>query len=159
MSVAGLSLVDLVRLLVADIALIVGIAFVAGALAPWIPASFLRRNILPLLPGETPSLYWHLGVHHLAERLPEWGAALGGRSKRELPGMDVASLRAYLGEVRRAEIVHLVSCLSWIALVPFNPWWLWAAFAVVVIAVNAPFLAVLRHNQARLERVLGRRSS
>ena len=118
----------------------------------------LARNLLPLLPGETPSLYWHLGAHRIAERLPELGSAFGGRSKRELPGMDVAALRGYLVEVRRAELVHLVSCLSWLALVPFNPWWLTLAFAVVVIAVNAPFLAILRHNQARLERVLARRS-
>ena len=149
---------DLLRLVVADIAVIVGISVAAGALAPRIGRRVLTRDLLPLLPGESASLYWHLGAHRLAEQLPELGAALGGRSKRELPGLDVGSLQAYLVEVRRAELVHLASCLSPLALIVFNPWWLTLAFAIVVLAVNAPFLIVLRHNQARLERILERRS-
>ena len=154
----AVNVMDVVRLVVADVAIIVGISLVAGAIAPWIPNRRLERNLLPMLPGESPSLYWHLGAHRLAERLPELGATLGGSSKRELPGMDLDSLRAYLIEVRRAQVVHVISSLSWLPLLAFNPWWLTLVFAIVVIAVNTPFLIILRHNQARLERILERRS-
>lgn len=150
------SIVDLLRLIVADIALVVGISILVGALAPWVLGSILDRNLLPLLPGESPQLYRRLGVQHLTTRLPEYGGVFGGRSKAALPGRDPESLRAYLCEVRRAQLVHFISCFSWVVLITFNPWWMTAAFAVVVIAVNLPFLLILRNNQARIEQTLVR---
>ena len=144
----------LVLLLVVDIAVVAGLSVAIGATAPRWPARWLMHDVFPLMHCETPVAYRRLGVPRLARRLPELGALFGGASKAQLPGRDPASLRAYLVEVRRAELVHLLSMLTWIPLVAFNPWWLTVAFAAIVIAVNLPFLAVLRHNRLRLARLV-----
>lgn len=146
----------LALLIVADIVTVAGLSVAIGATAPRWPARWLARDRFPLRlrPWETPAAYRRLGVPRLARRLPELGATFGGTSKARLPGRDAASLRAYLVEVRRAEWVHALSMLTWIPLAAFNPWWMTAAFAVIVTAVNLPFLAVLRHNRVRLARLV-----
>ena len=150
---------QLLLLVLADIAIIAVISIGVGAIAPRVPGTWLRHGAGPLLPWETPERYRALGVKRLARRLPEWGAAFGGRSKSQSPGTGTQELRAYLIEVHRAEWVHVVSAVSWLPLLLFNPWWLTLAFAIVVIGVNLPFLAILRHNRARITRMLNGRSN
>jgi len=90
----------------------------------------------------------------LAARLPELGALFGGRSKREVPGRDLASLEQYLVDVRRAIWVHSLSMLTWLPLLAFNPWWLSLAGAVIAVGINIPFLIILRGNNVRLSRMV-----
>lgn len=146
---------QILLLIAADIGVIAAVAFLAGLIAPRVPAAWLRRDALPLTRWDTLARYRAMGIPRLARRLPELGGALGGRSKATLPGTSDDALAGYLVEVRRAEWVHLVSALSWLPLAWFNPWWLTLAFAIAVIAINLPFLAILRHNRLRLTRLLG----
>ena len=143
-------------LVVIDIAVIVVISVFIGFLAPRFPARWLSRDrfLLHLMGWESPQRYRRLRVPWLAAHLPELGAVFGGQSKASLPGFDSVALGIYLAEVRRAEIVHWVSFFSWVPLAFFNPWWLTAIFAGIVILGNAPFIAILRFNRVRILRVL-----
>jgi len=139
-----------------DIAIIAGLSILIGASAPRWPASWLARDTWVTRPWrwETPRLYRRLGVARWAARLPEFGQIFGGRSKRNIPGRDLASLQRYVLEVRRAIWVHVLSMFTWVPLVAFNPWWLITAGAVIATLVNLPFLIILRGNNARLSRMV-----
>lgn len=148
----------LLRLILVDVLVVVGISLVIGFAAPRWPARWLSRDAGPLRLNrwDRPSAYRRLHVSWLARVLPEGGEWMGGQSKARLPGRDAVSLRAYLVEVRRGEWVHWVSMLAWIPLAVFNPWWLTLAFAVVVVGGNAVFVTVLRFNRVRLTSLLHR---
>ncbi|MDD2858409.1 MAG: hypothetical protein PHU75_06980 [Candidatus Nanopelagicales bacterium] len=144
-----------IGLIAIDVAVIVGLSIAIGAWAPHWPHAWLATDRFPLTLArrERAHHYRRLRAGVLAARLPELGHVFGGGSKRTLPGTDAASLDAYLVEVRRAEWVHVLSCLTPLPLLVFNPWWLWLAFQVAVLAVNAAFLLVLRHNRVRLTQI------
>ncbi len=141
---------------VIDIAIIAGLSILIGATAPRWPDRWFRRDSGFIRPRswETPGFYRRLGATRLAVRLPEFGAAFGGRSKRVVPGRDREALEAYLIEVRRATWVHVLSMLTWLPLLFFNPWWLTLAGAVIAVVVNVPFLVILRGNHVRLSRMV-----
>ena len=151
-----MTLGDYIVLGVVDIAIIAGLSILIGASAPRWPDRWLERNSWVTRPWrwETPRLYRRLGVTRWAARLPEFGRVFGGRSKRNIPGRDLASLQRYLIEVRRAIWVHVLSMFTWVPLVAFNPWWLVTAGAVIAVVVNLPFLMILRGNNARLSRMV-----
>ena len=151
-----MTLADFVLLGAVDIAVIAGLSVLIGASAPRWPERWLARDSWVTRPRcwESAGLYRRLGVASWAARLPEYGAVFGGRSKREVPGRDLASLERYLIEVRRAILVHTLSMLTWLPLIAFNPWWLTLAGAVIAIGVNVPFLLILRGNNARLTRIV-----
>ena len=151
-----MTLADFVLLGAVDIAVIGGLSVLIGASAPRWPERWLARDSWVTRPRswESAGLYRRLGVASWAARLPEYGAVFGGRSKREVPGRDLASLERYLIEVRRAILVHTLSMLTWLPLIAFNPWWLTLAGAVIAIGVNVPFLLILRGNNARLTRIV-----
>ena len=141
-----------------DIVLVVLVSIGTGAVAPRCPDSWLTRDVFPLSlwPWESAAFYRRLGIPRLARRLPELGATFGGESKSQLPGLSPSALDAYLREVRRAEWVHWVSVASPLVLFLFNPWWLALAFLLVVTAGNLPFIAVLRNNRLRIQRIIDR---
>lgn len=149
---------DLVRLILVDIAVIAGLSILIGANAPRWPDRWLSRDRGPLRLSfpRREATFRALGVIWLARSLPEFGTMFGGRSKASIPGRDIESLQRYLIEVRRGEWVHLLSMISFIPLALFNPWWLTLLFAFIAIAINAPFLLILRHNRLRLTRLLDR---
>lgn len=138
-----------------DVGVIVVAAVLIGASAPRWRGSWLARDIGPLrlASWESPALYRALGVSALARRLPELGTTFGGSTKSHVDDTSPAGLAAYAVEVRRAEWVHWLSCLSAVVLFAFNPWWLALALVVLTVAVNAPFIAVLRHNRLRIRRI------
>lgn len=146
---------DILWLIAINVLVIVGISVGIGAWAPHWPASWLAADRFPL------TVFWFEKAHHyrrfrvarLRARLPELGQVFGGVSKSALPGTDLASLDRYVQEVRRAEWVHILSCLSPLPLFLINPWWLALAFFIAVVFVNALFLIVLRHNRLRLLQV------
>lgn len=141
-----------------DVGVIVGAAVLIGATAPRWPASWLQRDSGPLhlARWETPRRYRALGISALARRLPELGRTFGGASKAAVADRSLDGLRAYAIEVRRAEWVHWLSTFSAVVLFAFNPWWLALLFVAATAAINAPFIAVLRHNRLRLRRITGR---
>ena len=148
----------LVVLVVADIAVIVGLSIGIGALAPRCPARWFTRDPFPLhlMPWETRTFYRRLGVPALAKRLPELGEAFGGQSKAELPGQSRADLVGYLGEVRRGEWVHWASIATCLPLFAFNPWGLALFFLLGVALGNLPFILILRNNRRRLLAIVER---
>ena len=141
---------------VIDIAIIAGLSVAIGATAPPWPKRWLENDsfLTRPAPWETPAYFRRLGATRLAHRLPEYGAVFGGRSQRDVPGHDLESLEAYLGEVRRAIVVHEMSMLTWLPLLAFNPWWLSLAGAVIAVGANIPFLIILRGNNVRLSRMI-----
>jgi hypothetical protein len=145
-------------LIVIDIAVIVGLSVLIGAVAPRVPTRWLLADVGPLafLPWESSRRYRRLGVTTLARRLPELGGAFGGSSKAQLPGVTPEHLSDYLVEVRRAEWVHWASIAVSLVLFAFNPWWLALTFVVVVAGGNLPFILVLRNNRLRIRGILER---
>lgn len=141
----------IVLVIVADLSIVLVTTVAIGAWAPSWPDAWLARDRGPLrlTRVDTVAGYRRLGVQRWARRLPELGG-LFGISKRGLPGRSRDALGGYLVEVRRAEWVHWGSLVSLVPLAAFNPVWLWALFAFLSVAVNAPFLAILRYNRVRL---------
>ncbi|MBN1173802.1 MAG: hypothetical protein JXA67_16640 [Micromonosporaceae bacterium] len=152
MRVLGLVGVNLAVMLVVTLAV--------GATAPRWSRGWLSRDRGPLRLTrlDDERTYRRFGVHTWARRLPEAGGVFGS-SKRHLPGSSREALAGYLLEVRRAEWVHWLSLVGLGPLAAFNPWWLWTVFAVIAVAVNAPFVVILRHNRVRLLRLLARLTS
>ena len=146
---------EVLWLIAINVVVIVVLSVLIGIWAPRWPLSWLDVDRFPLnpLPFEKHHHYRKFRVHSLRARLPELGDLFGGASKSSLPGTDLASLDLYLIEVRRAEWVHILSCLTPLPLFIYNPWWLALVFSVVVLTVNALFLIVLRHNRLRLRQV------
>ena len=145
-------------LIVVDTLVVLIPSLIVGGWAPRWPSTWLQvdRGPLRLHGFETRDLYRHHGIARLARILPEGGAAFGGQSKKQLPGVTAVDLSGYLEEVRRAEWVHWWSLITWLPLVFFNPWWLGLAFALVVLIVNLIFIIVLRFNRMRLLSILAR---
>jgi glycosyl-4,4'-diaponeurosporenoate acyltransferase len=71
-------------------------------------------------------------------------------SKRQLPGRTITDLERFSSECRRGERTHL----SIIAGTPAFAFWNSLDWAMMLtslsVAANAPFVAVLRYNRARL---------
>ena len=139
------------RLVALNLATIALVTLAIGATAPRWPARWLRsdRGPLRLLGWESVELYRGWGFHRLARRLPEAGSAFGGASKRVVPDRSTAAISAHLVELRRGEWVHWLSNLSLLPLLAVDPWWLWSAFALMVVAVNLAFIGILRLNRLR----------
>ena len=146
---------DMLWLIAINVLVIVLLSVLIGAAAPRWPSLWLASDRFPLtvLPFEKHHHYLKFRVATLRERLPELGHIFGGESKSSLPGTDLASIDRYLVEVRRAEWVHILSCLTPVPLFFYNPWWLALAFFIAVLFINGLFLIVLRHNRLRLLQV------
>ena len=153
-----MAVADLAWAVVLSIAIGLAVSVGIGATAPRWPSRWLRRDVGPLVLTrfDTPVVYRRLHAGAWSQRLPELGAAFGGRSKRALPGHAPTDLEAHLVEARRAEWVHWLSMLSLLPVALVGPWWLWLAFAAVVVAVNLVFILVIRFNRVRLTSILER---
>ncbi|MDD2818579.1 MAG: hypothetical protein PHN51_07255 [Candidatus Nanopelagicales bacterium] len=147
---------DMLWLIAINVLVIVLLSVLIGAAAPRWPSLWLASDRFPLtvLPFEKHHHYRKFRVATLRERLPELGHIFGGESKSALTGTDLESINRYLIEVRRAEWVHILSCLTPVPLFFYNPRWLALAFLLAVLFVNGLFLIVLRHNRLRLLQVV-----
>lgn len=145
-------------LIVIDIAVVVTVSIVIGAVAPRVPSAWLASDVGPLrlLPFENAQTYRRWGVPALARRLPELGGLFGGESKATLSGYSAQGLVDYAVEVRRAEWVHWASIVASVIVFAFNPWWVATVFVILVALVNAPFILVLRNNRVRIRGILER---
>lgn len=145
-------------LLLVDFLILVAMAITIGFLAPRCPDRWFARDVGPLklTPHDTARAYRRVGIPWFAKWLPEGGSWLGGESKSSLYGVDVASLEAYLIEVRRGEWVHFLSAFTFIPLVFWNPWWAMLIWFLIVGVGNMVFFLVLRYNQMRITSLLRR---
>lgn len=148
----------LIRLVIIDLVILVGLAALIGLIAPRCPDRWFARDRGPLIltRWDRVAIYRRWGIPWCSRWLPEGGSWLGGASKSRLFGMDVDSLRAYLVEVRRGEWVHGIAGFTFLVLVPFNPWQLILLWFLIIFVGNLVFFLVLRYNQLRLTSILER---
>jgi hypothetical protein len=148
----------MLRLGVIDFVILAASAILIGFVAPRCPDRWFDRDRGPLrlTRWDRVRLYRRIGIPWFAKWLPEGGSWFGGESKSSLFGIDAASLRAYLTEVRRGEWVHFVSAFTFLVIVPFNPWQLILLWFCIVFIGNMVFFLVLRYNQLRLTSILTR---
>lgn len=149
---------QMLRLGVIDFVILAASAILIGFVAPRCPDRWFDRDRGPLrlTRWDRVRTYRRIGIPWFAKWLPEGGSWLGGESKSSLFGIDVASLRAYLIEVRRGEWVHFLSAFTFLLIVPFNPWQLIVLWFCIVFIGNMVFFLVLRYNQLRLTSILAR---
>ncbi len=148
----------MLRLGILDFLILVACAVIIGFIAPRCPDRWFERDVGPLklTRWDKVRAYRRLGIPWFAKWLPEGGSWFGGESKSSLPGVDPASLRGYLIEVRRGAWVHFISAFTFLIIVPFNPWQLVLLWFCIVFVGNMVFFLVLRHNQVRLTAILSR---
>jgi len=149
---------QMLRLAIIDFLILAACAVLIGFVAPRCPDRWFDRDrgALRLTRWDRVRVYRRVGIPWFAKWLPEGGSWLGGESKSSLFGIDVASLRAYLIEVRRGEWVHFLSAFTFLLIVPFNPWQLILLWFCIVFIGNMVFFLVLRYNQLRLTSILAR---
>ena len=149
---------QMLRLAIIDFLILAACAVLIGFVAPRCPDRWFDRDRGPLrlTRWDRVRVYRRVGIPWFAKWLPEGGSWFGGESKSSLFGMDVASLRAYLIEVRRGEWVHLLCAFTFLLIVPFNPWQLILLWFCIVFIGNMVFFLVLRYNQLRLTSILAR---
>lgn len=97
-----------------------------------------------------------LRIKSWKEQLPETGARGGGMSKRQLPGRNREALERFAAECRRGERTHWTITAAGPAFVVWNTYPETIAISVANAAGNAPFIAILRYNRARIVRMLAR---
>lgn len=148
----------MLRLGVIDFVILAASAILIGFVAPRCPDRWFDRDRGPLrlTRWDRVRTYRRIGIPWFAKWLPEGGSWFGGESKSSLFGIDAASLRAYLTEVRRGEWVHFVSAFTFLVIVPFNPWQLILLWFCIVFIGNMVFFLVLRYNQLRLTSIITR---
>lgn len=149
---------QMLRLGVIDFVILAASAILIGFVAPRCPDRWFDRDRGPLrlTRWDRIRIYRRVGIPWFAKWLPEGGSWFGGESKSSLFGIDAASLRAYLIEVRRGEWVHFLSAFTFLVIVPFNPWQLILLWFCIVFIGNMVFFLVLRYNQLRLTSILAR---
>lgn len=140
------------RVVGADVAIVLGVSVAIGASAPRWPRTWLARDRGPLrlTQWDTPQRYQRLAVPRMARVLPEAGSAFGGVSKRSAPRGTPEQIEAYLVEARRGEWVHWLSNFSLLPVAVVSPWSIWVPFAVAVPSINGVFIAILRNNRMRM---------
>jgi glycosyl-4,4'-diaponeurosporenoate acyltransferase len=92
-----------------------------------------------------------LRINRWKDRLPDAGDLFrGGTSKRHLPAYDVAGLRRFARETRRAELAHWWALCCGPVFVLWNPPLAAALLAAYGVLVNLPFILIQRYNRCRI---------
>jgi glycosyl-4,4'-diaponeurosporenoate acyltransferase len=100
-----------------------------------------------------------LRIHRWKDSLPEAGALFrGGVSKRQLPAHDVAGLRVFARETRRAELAHWWAMCGGLLFVLWNPPLASGLLVGYGVVANLPFIVIQRYNRFRIQALLERRS-
>ncbi len=135
------------------IACVAGVSVGVGLTAPKWPAAWLDRDRGPLhlTRLDTRRNWERVGVGWWKRRFPDGGDWAGGESKSSLPALDdPTAIERYIVETRRAEWVHWLANLSVIPIAFFAEWWIFAAFTVITVIVNAIPIMIVRYNRLRL---------
>lgn len=97
-----------------------------------------------------------LRIRRWKDRLPETGGWFS-ISKRHLPGLTSDELERFALECRRGELTHWSLLFATPAFAVWNSDWALVLMFVVGLGASVPFIAVLRYNRLRIERILVRR--
>ncbi|HWL42964.1 MAG TPA: hypothetical protein VNQ73_08465 [Ilumatobacter sp.] len=92
------------------------------------------------------------------DRLPETGGRFGGVSKRSLPTASDGGLMLFIAECRRGERTHWMFVAVSPVFVIVHQDRTGLALSSTAATINAPFIAVLRYNRARIAAILHRRN-
>jgi glycosyl-4,4'-diaponeurosporenoate acyltransferase len=98
-----------------------------------------------------------LRIRSWKDHLPETGGWFG-LSKRQLPGMATDELERFALECRRGEMTHWAVLFATPAFAVWNSGWALLLVTVTGVAASVPFIAVLRFNRLRIERIIDRRT-
>ena len=100
-----------------------------------------------------------LRIDRWKDGLPEAGDLFrGGVSKRRIPSYDVAGLRLFVRETRRAELAHWWALCCGPFFVLWNPPLAAGLLMGYGVLVNLPFIAIQRYNRFRTEPLIERRA-
>jgi glycosyl-4,4'-diaponeurosporenoate acyltransferase len=100
-----------------------------------------------------------LRIDRWKDKLPEAGGLFrGGISKRHLPAYDVAGLRVFVRETRRAELAHWWAMCCGLVFVLWNPPLAAGLLIGYGVLVNLPFIMIQRYNRFRTQALIERRS-
>ena len=100
-----------------------------------------------------------LRIHRWKDKVPEAGGLFrGGVSKRRLPAYDVAGLRLFARETRRAELAHWWAMWCGTAFVLWNPPVVAGLLIGYGVLVNLPFIVIQRYNRFRIQALFERRA-
>ena len=98
-----------------------------------------------------------LRVDRWKDKVPEAGDLFrGGMSKRRLPAYDVAGLRLFVRETRRAELAHWWAMCCGPVFVLWNPPLAAGLLIAYGVLVNLPFIVIQRYNRFRTQPLLTR---
>jgi glycosyl-4,4'-diaponeurosporenoate acyltransferase len=104
--------------------------------------------------------HWYdsrLRIRAWKDHLPETGGWFG-LSKRQLPGMLTDDLERFALECRRGEMTHWAVLFATPAFAVWNSGWALLLVTGTGVAASIPFIAVLRFNRLRIERIIDRRT-
>jgi len=104
--------------------------------------------------------HWYrrrLRIHCWKDRVPDAGDLFaGGMGKRRLPAHDVAGLRVFVRETRRAELAHWWALACGPVFMLWNPPLAAVLLMLYGVLVNLPFVLIQRYNRARTRPLLDR---
>jgi glycosyl-4,4'-diaponeurosporenoate acyltransferase len=98
-----------------------------------------------------------LRIRSWKDHLPETGGWFG-LSKRQLPGMSTDELERFALECRRGEMTHWAVLFATPAFAVWNSGWALLLVTITGVMASVPFIAVLRFNRLRIERIIDRRT-
>ena len=98
-----------------------------------------------------------LRIRTWKDHLPETGGWFG-LSKRQLPGMSSDELERFALECRRGEMTHWAVLFATPAFAVWNSGLALVLVGVTGLVASVPFIAVLRYNRLRIERIIDRRT-
>ena len=130
-----------------------------GYVASILPEKFLKKDYFfthILFFEENPNWFKkYLLINKWKDKMPELGGFFKkGFQKRSVANGEIAQLKLFIKETRRAEIAHWLMTAGWILTTLFNP--MWAVIFNIIFAhvVNFPCLIIQRYNRVRLIKVL-----
>ena len=98
-----------------------------------------------------------LRIRTWKDHLPETGGWFG-LSERQLPGMSSDELERFALECRRGEMTHWAVLFATPAFAVWNSGLALVLVGVTGLVASVPFIAVLRYNRLRIERIIDRRT-
>jgi glycosyl-4,4'-diaponeurosporenoate acyltransferase len=147
------------QLVLVDTFVIGALSLAIGYLGHRLPATWFERDTWLTRPRsfEDDGRFYAraLRINRWKDRAPEAGALFaGGFDKKRLRSRDIAELTTHLQETRRAEWVHWADAVTPFTLFFWFPAAIAAPTAATMVVCNAPFVAILRYNRIRLDRIL-----
>lgn len=140
-----------------------GFGISSGWVASRLPERYVDHDswLTRLRPFEERGRWYdrRLRVRWWKDRLPEAGALFGGVAKDRLVSFDAAALDGFVGETRRAELVHWANVAFGFTFVAWTEPTVAIVMAVFGVVVHTPFVVVQRYNRARLVHVVAEQSA